>query len=468
MIVTLLVTRGADGGKTFRLLDGDTKVIGRSARSDIILQDVGISRQHCRVRVSESGVSIRDMNSKNGTAVNGQRIRSETVLTDGDLIEVGRSLLKVRLEPALAAEIVEEEPSPDQPALQIEAPLVDVNHEASGREKEEAAPQLRLMGAFEQYLEEPTAERKPLGSGEGEPRLAIQPIKDEAPPVQPDRLIEKVIAGCRVEALAGEDEISHIYRGVQLSMERPISLKVLLPSMTHDSIAVDRFIQTARAGGKLSHPNIVQVFDAGEEGGLYFIALELVDGKCVRELLRERGRNRPLDPAQTVGIISQVVEALEYAHSQSLLHRNITPDNILVTKHGIAKLAEIGFAKSLEDSGLRKPTRPGEQLDALYFSAPEVLQNPKAASDLSDIYSLGSVMFLMLSGHPPFRGASEMQIMEKVRQGRHESLQKLQRSVPDEIVRIVDRAMAAHPRKRYQNASELQQGLRRARDHLHY
>ena len=469
MIAALLVTKGEDSGKSFRLVDGETQVLGRSSRTDIIIQDVGISRQHCTVRLSGGELTVRDLNSKNGTVVNGLRIRGETPLRNGDLIELGRSVLKVEIQHMATGAAPAPAKPAEAPAVRIEAPPLPIHIEepipVEPLGDDQGSEEQSLMGAFEHFLEVPTAEEQPAdplaGLDEPEkPKFAIQPVEPPAAAAPLDQLVDKVIAGCRVEEMIGQDEISLIYRGTQLSMERPVALKILLPQMTDDSRAVERFITAARAGGKLNHPNIVQIFDAGEEDGRYFIALELVDGKPVSELLQERGRKRALEPEPALDIATQIADALAYAHARSLVHRNITPENILVTRHGIAKLANLGFLQSLEDSGIERPSRPGEQVDALYFSAPETLSNPSAAGPLADIYSLAAVLFLMLSGHPPFRGANELEILEKVHSGRHESLKKLQGSLPDELIRVVDRALAARPDQRCQTAADFERDLR--------
>jgi len=253
---------------------------------------------------------------------------------------------------------------------------------------------------------------------------------------------------------------------MQISMDRSVSLKILLPEMTHDRGAVDQFIKAARAGGKLNHPNIVQVFDAGQEKGRWFVAMELVDGMSVRGLLQKRGRKRALEAYQAVDIAAQVAGALAYIHGQSLAHRSVSPDNILVTRHGIPKLVNPGTIQPRGDSRINLSSRPGEAVDALQFLAPEVLRDPKSAGPLADVYSLAATLFLMLSGHPPFRGASELEITEKVQEGEHESLQKLQHSVPDELAKIVEWGLAAQPNLRLQTAAEFKEHLERIRERL--
>jgi len=357
------------------------------------------------------------------------------------------------------------EPPPEEEYPEVElAPIeIDAGPQPPSRpvprEDEES-----VMGAFEAYLE-PSSTPEPARGAEAV-ALSIEPAPE--PQVQPeaDAFSRRVIGGYRIESFIAEDDISRAYRALQLSMERLVCLKILSPEMTHDSEAVDRFITAARAGGKLSHPNIVQVYDAGEENGAYFIALELVDGKTLRRYLQERGRHRPLPRPQAVDVAEQVADALGYAHAQSVIHRNVTPENIYITPHNVAKLADLGFSKHLADSGIQRPSRFGERPGDLYFTAPEQLIDPRAATVRSDIYALGSVLFVMLTGHMPFRGESAKEIFERVRDGRHENIQRLQRDVPVELARVVDRAMAHQPEDRYGSASAFQKDLRRVRGRL--
>ena len=440
MAVVLIVIKGPDEGKRFRLLDGEMKTLGRGSQCEIILSDVRVSRQHCRARIANGTVAVQDLESRNGTLVNGARRVGEVALHDGDVVEVGCTRLSVHFEPAAAA-------TPGQAAARtessrsagIEAPFIRANLEPMppppGEETEDS-----VMGILQRRAGRPAAKRP--------------------------NLIGTVVGGCRIEELLGEDDISRAYRATQLSMERAVLLKILLEDMTRDRRAIDRFIQAARAGGKLSHPNIVQVYDAGEERGVHFVALELVKGKSIRQLLQERGRNRPLTLRHAVDIAEQVAGALDYAHAQSVIHRNVTPDNILVGADGMAKLVNLGFAENLAESAIQRPASPDERMDALCYAAPEQFADPPADTAQSDVYSLGAVLFHMLAGRPPFSGASEQEIIEHIRKGDRQAIRRIQRDVPEELARVVERAMATEPAGRFQRALELQAEIRQARDRL--
>ena len=455
MIVTLIVTKGPDEGRIFRLVDGENKVIGRSSRADIILHDDGVSRRHCRARIADNVFRIADLNSKNGTACKGKPISGDVQLNDQDLLDIGHTSLTVRI---LSEDKAQHQTAPVPPKDST------VNESDAAVDDE---PESSVMGAFEHYLEQPSGAAPPPPP-EAEAALCIAATPAPEPKAVPEvnALIGKVIAGYRVDAFFGEDDISHVYGATQLSMERTVSLKILSPELTHDGAAIDRFIKAARAAGKLSHPNIVQVYDAGEEGGRYFIALELVEGQALRLSLQERGHNRPLPINEALDIADQIADALAYAHGQSVVHRNLSPDCIYLTPHKVAKLADLGFSKNLADSGIQRPSRFGERPSELYFISPEQLADPRAAGLQADIYALGTVLFVMLTGHMPFRGESAQDLFERVRDGRRESLQRLQRDVPPELVGVVDRAMAHERGDRYQSASAFLKDLRKQRIHL--
>jgi serine/threonine-protein kinase len=249
-------------------------------------------------------------------------------------------------------------------------------------------------------------------------------------------------------------------------MERPVALKILAPAMTGDLRSKDRFIAAARAGGKLNHPNIVRVYDAGEENGLTFVAMEFVAGKSVRRLLGEGEASRPLALAQAVEIGEQIAGALDYAHSVSTVHGHVTADTILVTPHGVAKLAEIGFVRTATAGSAPLPTDPARRMDELQFTPPEYLAGPRSPTAQCDIYSLSVVLFLMVTGQMPFRAATEKELLEKIRKGGHEPVRRLRRDAPDSLARAIEVGMAAQAGQRFSRAADLLAALQKCRKAL--
>ncbi len=422
MIVTLTITKGKDAGRVVRLEEGEAKTLGRGSQADVILSDVVVSRVHCRLRVQGGACYVQDLGSRNGTSVNGRPVTEEVRLADDDALGIGTELAEVRITPDTRPDV--EEVEEVVPIEVVQRPSTWQEAESTHEEQE-----LQLQG-------------------------------------EDERLLGTVVGGCRIEGLLGRDEISSVYRATQISMERPVSLKILSPAMTGDPRSKDRFIGAARAGGKLNHPNIVRVYDAGEENGLSFVAMEFVAGKSVRRLLEERERNRPLPMAQAVEIAEQIGGALDYAHSVSVVHGHVTADTILVTPHGVAKLAELGFVSTTAVGSTRLPANPARRADELQFTPPEYLAGPRSPTPQSDIYSLSAVLFLMVAGQMPFRAANEKELLEKIRKGAHEPVRKLRREAPASLARAIEVGMAAQAAQRFTRAADLLAALQQARKAL--
>jgi hypothetical protein len=469
MVISLTVIKGDDEGKVFKLAEGETKIIGRGSASGIVLTEAGVSRSHSQVRVAEGVCLVKDAGSRNGTSVNGRKITEEVRLADDDVIDLGNTRISVKVQatpprpvPKAAAAVVP--PVRPMPSAAANSPAKPAPKPAP---KAAPASGLRLKG-------EETEDSVQTVDNLPRPPSGARPVAPPAPPPpaprgaprQPLDLLGEVVGGCRVDDLLGGDEISHLYIATQVSMERQVCLKVLNPGMTKDGQAVDRFIQGARAGGRLSHPNIVQVYDAGTDHGVYFIALEYTGGKSVREMMEALAPGQPMRLRTAVEIVEQIAGALDYIHSQSVLHRHVSPSNIVVTEHGIAKLANLGFARGLAESGLSAALTPAERLAELQFVAPELLADPRAASAASDLYSLGAVLYLAASGQKPFRGAGESDLVEKVRAGIRLPVGDVRNDLPEGLPGIIEQAMAVKPADRIGRAAEMQAALLKVRERL--
>lgn len=490
MIVKLIVVKGQDEGKIFYVRPDASKVVGRSTKTDIPLRDVGVSRLHCEVRNDGEQAVLVDMNSKNGSSINGQRISGIYVLKDRDRIGVGATVLEARMEGAdetadLAAAPAEA-PEPVPPGFGAEpeapaegddallppfgfdaAPTASEEHPPLPQQDEEEVSPEELLGSFDAWLEEGAAPKAPPGEPE-ELEEFSDLAKPEAPPAPssapsgtPAPSAGMCIGGCRLDEAAGRDDLCLVFRGVQVSMDRPVVVKILDPRVTGDERAVERFLRAARAGGRLSHPNIVQVYDAGEEQGYNFIVLEHVEGESVQALMKREGRGKPLALRRSLDIADQILGALEYAHGESVVHRNIKLDNIYVTRHGVAKLADLGFAKRLSpgDTG---GTRHGETLGDIFFAAPEQLVDAASAGPQADLYSMGMVLFVMLTGRLPFPSNDRAQVLERIRQGRLKAIRKLNPSLPDAVADAVEKALRPGMAERFQNAAEMREALSQA------
>jgi pSer/pThr/pTyr-binding forkhead associated (FHA) protein len=439
MIVAMIVTKGRDAGRVIRLEEGEARTLGRGSQADITLSDPVVSRLHCRIRIEDGACYVRDMGSRNGTSINGQRILGEARLADDDVLGLGTEIAEVRITPDMRPDEDAAEPAPaSTPAVPLEV-----------EERPPARPPARLSG--------------PELTSEGPEVETVRAGRELERQGEEERLLGTVVGGCRIEGLLGRDDISSIYRATQISMERPVALKILSPAMNGDRRSRERFIGAARSGGKLNHPNIVRVYDAGEEKGMTFVAMEFVAGKSVRQLLGER--TQPLPMARAVEIGEQIAGALDYAHSVALIHGHVTADTILVTPLNVAKLGEPGFVRAAEESGPLAPN-PARRADELQFTPPEQLAAPHSPTPQGDIYSLAVVLFLMVAGQMPFRAAGEKELREKIRRGAHEPLRRLRRDAPDRLVRAIEGGMAVQVAQRFSRAADLLAALEQSRKGL--
>lgn len=474
MSIRLKVTMGPDKDKSFTIEAGEMPVVGRSSKADITIRDMGISRIHCQLKYDGHRCVIEDLNSKNGTLVNGRKIEQPTPVSDNDIIKLGTSIIRVgsafdeSTEGGSELELDLFEDEAEEEGAHRKAP----NSAGAHKEDSQAAPKPpapgsgagKNIGALDRLFEE---EKTPSGQPAGNPGQAAEGTG--APPAQPREEASSphlepgaVIAGCRIEKETGADSLSTKYLATQLSMDRPVELRILSKELTKDERAIKRFTEAARAAGRLTHPHILQVYDAGQtDDEIYYIALELAEGNTLRELFRQAGRGNPLPLNRALTISEQTAGALAHAHMQDICHGAISLNNILVTNHGITKLAELGFAKGLEDAGI-EPDNNRRQITQ--FSAPEQLQIPPQIDPWTDVYAMGVCLFMMLSGHQPFAAANDAELEDKIIRGEHESLQSLRPSLPPDLYYIVNKSMEADPRNRYPNAGELHRSIARIRE----
>lgn len=255
----------------------------------------------------------------------------------------------------------------------------------------------------------------------------------------------------------GGGGMGRVFRAFEASVGRTVALKLLSPNQAADPQTLARFQNEARAAGRLNHPNIVQVFSAGEVQGIPFIALEFIDGKNVRALVEESGG---LPVGDVVRYAIQVAEALEHAWSRGVVHRDVKPSNILVLPDGRVKLIDFGLARMHEGTGRsRDLTSSGMTLGTFDYIAPEQARDPRLADIRSDLYSLGCTLFFMLTGRPPFPKGTVLQKLLQHQAEEPPDVRKLRKDVPEALVRVLRRMMAKSPRQRYQTASQLIQAL---------
>jgi len=267
----------------------------------------------------------------------------------------------------------------------------------------------------------------------------------------------KMLGRYRILGELGRGAMGVVYRAVDPLIEREVALKTLhteLPADVIDEVRV-RFLREARSAGRLNHPNIVTIFDVGQEGGTAYIAMELLEGPSLHQMLKERQRI-PFHSA--ADIIAQVADALHHAHQFSIVHRDVKPANVVVSRSGRAKLTDFGVAYVPASD----VTQHGSALGSPRYMAPEqVLGQPIDAR--ADIFSLGVVLYELLARRTPFEWPGDTTVyalMQRIAGEPHPPLRQIDAQIPAGFDRIMDRALAKRPQDRYQSASELASDLR--------
>jgi serine/threonine protein kinase len=278
-----------------------------------------------------------------------------------------------------------------------------------------------------------------------------------------DSLLGQTLAGkYRIDERLSEGGMGAVYRGTHVLMDKTVAIKVLRPSLAADEKIVARFSREARAASRISHPNALSVTDFGEdENGIVFLVMEFLRGKTLKEVIREEG---PMPLSRVTGIMLQIGGALEAAHAQGVVHRDLKSDNIMLinTPAGdYAKVLDFGIAKIKEPEGEFDPglTAPNLVIGTPQYMSPEQCSQAADIDARSDIYSFGVILYEMLVGHVPFTGESPTAIMMKHLQDPAPSVLDERDDLPPAIGRIVSRAMAKRPEERYQRIEELIEDL---------
>jgi eukaryotic-like serine/threonine-protein kinase len=263
------------------------------------------------------------------------------------------------------------------------------------------------------------------------------------------KMIGTVLSGrYRLEAKIGSGGMSTVYLARDTTLDRPVAVKVMHREMSEQADQLERFRQEARAVAKISHPNVVAVIDAGEDGGYPYIVFEYVEGETLKARINRVGA---LDTQEALAYTIEIARGLTVAHARKMVHRDIKPQNVLIDAEGRAKLTDFGISRQLEKDGL---TATGRVLGTTDYVAPEQAMG-RGADQRSDIYSLGVVLFEMLTGHVPFQADSQVGVaMKHV----NEELPDVQADRPEisaATALVVERATTKDPTKRYADIGEM-------------
>ncbi len=262
-----------------------------------------------------------------------------------------------------------------------------------------------------------------------------------------------VFAGHRIEAVAGRGGMGVVYRATHMALDHVVALKVISPALAQDERFRRRFGEESRIAVSIRHPNVVQIHHAGEEDGLLFVTMDLIEGTDLRGLLREQAR---LDPAHAASIVAEVASALDAAHARGLVHRDIKPGNVLIEGEGADErvyLTDFGLARQVEaTTGL---TATGAFVGTLDYVAPEQIRGERVDAR-ADVYALGCVLFELLTGIPPFASREDkVAKMYAHLQEEPTSVRVLRPELPGEVELVIERTLAKDPAERYPSAGDL-------------
>lgn len=259
----------------------------------------------------------------------------------------------------------------------------------------------------------------------------------------------------RLTHLIARGGMAQVFRATDLMLNRPVALKVLYPELSVDQNFVERFRREAQAAANLSHPNIVPVFDWGEEDNNYFIVMELVEGTSLAGLLRDE---RTMSPSRAASITSQVAAALAFAHRSGVVHRDVKPGNILITDEGVVKVTDFGIAQAISTED--HLTAAGSVMGTATYFSPEQAEG-SLVDGRSDVYSLGVVLYELLAGRPPFVGDSPVSVAGMHVRDVVPSPRQFNPGIPTDLEAVTMMALSKNPGQRYQTADEMRSDLLR-------
>ncbi|WNF24435.1 Stk1 family PASTA domain-containing Ser/Thr kinase [Mesobacillus jeotgali] len=271
-------------------------------------------------------------------------------------------------------------------------------------------------------------------------------------------IIGKRISGrYKIKDMIGGGGMANVYLAHDMILDRDVAVKMLRLDFANDDEFIRRFHREAQSATSLAHPNIVSIYDVGEEDGLYYIVMEYVDGQTLKQYIQQHA---PVPVEEALDIMKQLTSAISHAHQNHIVHRDIKPHNILIDSSGTVKITDFGIAMALSATSI---TQTNSVLGSVHYLSPEQARGGMA-NKKSDIYSIGIVMFELLTGRLPFSGESAVSIALKHLQSETPSLKRWNPQIPQSVENVVLKATAKDPFHRYDTVDEMEEDLRTALD----
>ena len=259
----------------------------------------------------------------------------------------------------------------------------------------------------------------------------------------------------------GEGGMANVYLAWDTILEREVAVKILRGDLAGDEKFIRRFQREANAASSLRHPNIVEMYDVGEDDGRYFIVMEYVDGKTLKSLIKKRGA---LNLTEAIDIMMQLTSGIACAHDSYIIHRDIKPQNVMILEDGRVKITDFGIAMALNNNEL---TQTNSVMGSVHYLPPEQASG-SGSTIKSDIYSLGILMFELLTGKVPFKGDNAVEIAIKHMKDQIPSVCSINNTIPQSVENIILKACAKNPKNRYETVAEMNEDLKTCLDPLRF
>ncbi|WP_088105050.1 Stk1 family PASTA domain-containing Ser/Thr kinase [Halalkalibacter urbisdiaboli] len=266
---------------------------------------------------------------------------------------------------------------------------------------------------------------------------------------------ERISGRYQILETIGGGGMANVYKALDVILDRHVAVKVLQPQFSDDEQFIKRFRREAQAATSLAHPNVVSIYDVGEEGNIYYIVMEYVRGQTLKEMIQKNG---PLPVEQALNFFEQMMSALSHAHANQIVHRDIKPHNILVSEEGVVKVTDFGIARAMSSATI---THTNSVMGSVHYLSPEQARGGHVTNK-SDIYSLGIVLYEMVTGTLPFSGDTAVSIAIKHLQNEIPSAKAIVPALPQSVENIIRKATVKDPLKRYESIHEMEEDVETA------
>jgi pSer/pThr/pTyr-binding forkhead associated (FHA) protein len=439
LLKQLVVIDGGDQGRVFVLPESGVCTIGKSSKhADIVLHDLYVSRVHCELQIQGDSVRVVHVEGESGTLLDGQKI-SEQQMQLGSVLRVGNS--KLRLEAAVR-------PGPSA-GRDTKVDVLPPSPEA-----EQDVVEIEDVEIVEDIVEVVDSEA-PRAEEDG-PAYALphSPI---------DQLLQwenQTLGHFQLGPLLGRGQSGLVFRAHDLQHNQVVALKVLSPDFPGGDEELKHFVETWKILPQLVHPNLTTLWRVGRSGAYCWIAREYVDGESLARVIHRIEPAAEPDWKLACRVLGHVGKALAFVHEHKVMHGNITPRNILLSKNKETKVADLLLGRALRGSRLHKIIMQKKLLAEAAYLAPEQTVPKGSVDSRTDLYALGAVAYTLLAGHPPFAGDSLQEIITQVREAKARRPSKERPGIPAPVEALVLKMMSRQPEDRFQNAAEMLADLR--------